>query len=83
MGTLCEGNENKLMSRFDYDSDIYTNLIRLLKTIKEHSLNYKETTYEMAIITDSCRTMFSTKQRENENFQDYTRQFKTSREILE
>ena len=37
----------------------------------------------MAIITDSYRTVFSTKQRENKSLQDYTRRFKTSREMLE
>ena len=71
------------MSRSDYNSEIYNNPIRLLKAINNHSLNYQEIRYEMEIIIDSYRTVFSTKQRENESLQDYTRRFKTSREILE
>ena len=37
----------------------------------------------MAIIVDAMRAMTTTKQRDNEGLQDYTRRFKTSREILE
>ena len=71
------------MSRSDYNSEIYNNPIRLLKAINNYSLNCQEIRYEMAIIIDSYRTVFSTKQRENESLQDYTRRFKTLREILE
>ena len=54
-----------------------------MKAIKEHVLNYQESRYKMAIIADAMRAMTTTKQRDNESLQDYTRQFKTSREILE
>jgi hypothetical protein len=37
----------------------------------------------MSIISDAFRALFGTKQREGENLQEYTRQFKTSKEILE
>ena len=37
----------------------------------------------MAIIVDAIRAMTTTKQRDNESLQDYTRRFNTSREILE
>ena len=37
----------------------------------------------MAIIADAMRAITTTKQRDNESLQDYTRRFKTSREILE
>ena len=43
--------QNKIASRLDFDSLVYNNLITLLLTIKEHSLNYQETRYEMAIIS--------------------------------
>ena len=37
----------------------------------------------MLIISDAFRAAFSTKQKEGESLQDYTRRFKTSTEILE
>ena len=75
--------QNKIASRSDYDTAVYNNPISLLRAIKEHSLNYQETRYEMSIITDSFRAVFTAKQRDGESLQDYTRRFKTSTEILE
>ena len=37
----------------------------------------------MSIVSDAFRATFNTRQRENESLQDYTRRFKTSKEILE
>ena len=37
----------------------------------------------MSIISDAFRALFSTKQKEGEGLQDYTRRFKTARDILE
>ena len=54
-----------------------------MKEIKEHALKYQESRYDMAIIADAMRAMTTTKQRDNKSIQDYTRKFKTSREILE
>jgi hypothetical protein len=75
--------QNKIASRSDYDSVVYNDPISLLRAIKEHSLNYQETRYEMSIITDAFRSLFANKQKEGESLQDYTRRFKTSTEILE
>jgi hypothetical protein len=46
-------------------------------------LNYQETRYEMSIITDAFRSLFTNKQKEGESLQDYTSRFKTYTEILE
>jgi hypothetical protein len=73
----------KIASRSDYDSDVYNNPITLLRAIKEHSLNYEETRYEMSTITASFRAVFTARQKDGESLQDYTRRFKTSTEILE
>jgi len=35
--------QNKLLAFSDYEDEIYNNLIKLLKAIKEHALNYQET----------------------------------------
>jgi hypothetical protein len=75
--------QNRLEQRTDYKTTIYNDPIELLKAIKEHALNYQETRYEMSIISDAFRALFSTKQREGENLQEYTKRFKTSKEILE
>jgi hypothetical protein len=76
--------QNKIASRSDYDSVVYNDTISLLRAIKEHSLNYQETRYEMSIITDAFRSLFASKQKEGgESLQDYTRRVKMSTEILE
>ena len=75
--------QNKVVSRSDYNTVVYNDPIALLRAIKEHSLNYQETRYEMSIISDAFRSVFTAKQKEGENLQDYTRRFKTSTEILE
>jgi hypothetical protein len=75
--------QNTIVSRSDYDSVVYDDPIALLRAIKEHPLNYQETRYEMSIILDAFRSVFTAKQKEGESLQDYTRQFKTLTEILE
>ena len=75
--------QNKITARTDYDTTIYNDPIKLLQAIKEHSLKYQETRYEMAIIMDAFRASFNAKQKENESLQDFTRRFKTSKDILE
>jgi hypothetical protein len=75
--------QSRLEQRIDYKTTIYNDPIKLLKAIKEHALNYQETRYKMSIISDSCCALFGTKQRDGENLQEYTKRFKTSKEILE
>jgi hypothetical protein len=79
----CEkAMQKKIASRSDYENEVYNNPIKLLKAIKEHSLNYQETRYEMSIISDVYRAVWYDKQREGESLQVYTRLFKTSADIL-
>jgi hypothetical protein len=75
--------QHKVISRSDYDTLVYNHPITLLKAVKEHSLNYQKTRYKLSIISVAFRSVFTAKQREGENLQDYTRRFKTSTEILE
>jgi hypothetical protein len=75
--------QNRLEQRTDYKTKIYNDPIELLKAIKEQALNYQETRYEMSIISDAFSALFGAKQREGENLQEYTKHFKTSKEILE
>ena len=75
--------QNKVSSRKDFESEIFNDPVKLLTAIKEHSLNYQETRYEMAIIADSIRGFINTKQKENESLSDFTRRYKTSKDIME
>ena len=75
--------QNKIASRKDYETKIYNNPINLLISIKEHLLNYQETRYEMSIIADFIRAFINPKQKENESLHDFTRRFKTCRDIME
>ena len=74
----------KIEARTTYESVIYNNPISLLKAIKEHSLCFEESRYEMATIFDALKNYVNCKQKEQgkESLLDYTRRFKLSREVL-
>ena len=73
--------KNKIEARSDYDA-IRNNPIALLKAIKEHALNYQENRFPMSIILDAMRTLMSTKQKDGEILQDYTKRFCVARDVL-
>ncbi|KAL7556597.1 hypothetical protein ACA910_003488 [Epithemia clementina (nom. ined.)] len=73
----------KIESQKDFTSTIDKNPIKLLKAIREHALNYQNNKYEMTVILDALHTLVTLKQRENKGLQDYTRRFKTCRDVLE
>jgi hypothetical protein len=75
--------QNKVMAISNFEKKIYNDPIELLNSVKKHALNYQETRYEMSIISDSFRALFNVQQKEHASLQDYTRRFKTAREILE
>jgi hypothetical protein len=75
--------QNKIMARSNFEAEIYNDPIKLLNAVKEHALNYQEAGYEMSIISDAFRALFTVQQKESESLQDHTRRFKTAREILE
>jgi Reverse transcriptase (RNA-dependent DNA polymerase) len=75
--------QNKIEARTDYVTTVKSNPIELLKAIKQHALNYQEHRYEMSIILDALRALINLKQKENETLQEYTKRFKTSRDVLE
>ena len=74
--------KSKIEARVDYETNIYDNPINLLQAIKEHSLQYEETRYEMKIIVDAFENYFNCKQKESKSLQDYTKRFKVSRDVL-
>ena len=74
--------QNKIQARSDYQSEIFNNPIKLLEAIKQHALNFDETQNAMSIIANSVRAFFTTVQKDNESLTEYTRRFRTSRDII-
>jgi hypothetical protein len=56
--------QDKIALRSNYDNVVYNDPIALLRAIKEHSLNYQDTRYEMSIISDAFRSLFTSKQKD-------------------
>ena len=73
--------QNKIEARKDYMS-IKNDPIQLLSAIKQQALNYQDTKYPPAIILDSIKAVLNMHQKEGESLQDYTRRFKTARDIM-
>jgi Reverse transcriptase (RNA-dependent DNA polymerase) len=77
-----KGMQGKIEANEKFGTKIKGKPIELLKIIKQNCLNYHEHRYEMSIILDSMKTLFNTKQKENESLQDYTKRFKTARDVM-
>jgi hypothetical protein len=75
--------QGKLKARANYDTHIKGNPIELLNAIQEHQMSYQENRYDAAIVLDAIRNLTSTKQKEDEDLTDYTRRFKTARDVME
>ena len=68
-----KGMKNKIELRSEFKTEIKQNPFELMKVIKEQSMNYYENKYNMLVILDAQMTLFTTKQREGESLQDYTK----------
>ena len=75
--------QNKIAGQSDFVTEIYNNPIKLLIAIKEHSLNFQDLRYKMAIIADVIKVFMNTRQKDNESLQEYTRKFKSAKDIME
>jgi hypothetical protein len=74
--------QSKVEGNAEFESKIKGDPIELLKTVKSYALNYHEHRYEMAIIFDSLHQLINLKQRDGESLIDYTKQFKTAKEVM-
>lgn len=74
--------QQKLQERTDW-AVIKTDPIKLIEAIEEHSIVYRENKYDAAIVIDSFRSLFRTRQKEDEDLVDYTRRFKSAKDVLE
>ena len=70
------------MSSAEYESKIKNDPIELLKAIRKLSINAQDTKYQASIVADAMRTFLGCRQKEGESLQDYTRRFKTTREVM-
>ena len=75
--------QNKIQTRSEFESKIFDDPIELLKAIKEHALHFDQSQYFMSIIANSVRTFFGTVQREKESLAEYTRRFRTAKDVME
>ena len=75
--------QNKIAGPKEYDTEIYNNPFKLLIAMKQHSLNFQDSKYKMSIIIDAIIIFINTRQKENESLQEYTRRFKTAKDIME
>ena len=75
--------QNKIVGQSDFNTKIYNNPIKLLIATKEHSLNFQDSRYKMAIIVDAIKVFMNTRQKDNESLQEYTQRFKSAKDIME
>ena len=75
--------KTKIAGQSDFDTEIYNNPIKLLIAIKEHSLNFQDSRYKMAIIADAIKVFMNIRQKDNESLQEYTWRFKSATDIME
>jgi hypothetical protein len=74
--------QGKIEVNKKFESTIKGNPIELLKLIQQNCLNYQEHRYEMSIILDSMNSLFNVNQKEHESLLDYTKRFKTARDVM-
>jgi hypothetical protein len=79
----AKGMKNKVESKSNFKSKVKNNPIKLLQAIKNHSLNYQKKKYSMSVILDLMKTLLTTRQKEGESLQDYTKRFWVTQEVLE
>ena len=53
----------KIEARVDYETSIFDNPINLIQAIKEHSLQYEDTRYEMRVIIDAIDNYMNCRQK--------------------
>ncbi len=78
----AKGLQSKITQRADFTTKIEGDPIKLLAAIKEHSLSYEDTKYDMAIITESLRHLVNIRQGEEESLHDYTQRFRSAKDVF-
>ena len=74
--------QHRLETRVDFLTEIKGNPIKLLDAIEEHSLSYMEKKYAPIILVEALKNLVNLKQKDDESLVDYTKRFKSARDIL-
>ena len=75
--------QNKILSLADYEAAVKGNPIEMLVRIQQLSIQFQEKKYGTAVVVDAMKNLLNLKQTEDEDLVDYTRRFKSARDILE
>jgi transcriptional regulator len=78
-----QGTAEQDMSRGDCEVDIKGNPIKLLDAIEEHAMSYMENKYDVLIVLESLKSLFSLRQREDEDLVDFTKRFKSATDVAD
>ena len=82
-GNYCtQGMQSRLQQLPNFTTEIRGDPIELLKTIQILMHDLVRGRYPYATVCDVWRTLFFTKQGENENILDYSKRFKQSRDVV-
>ena len=82
-GNYCtQGMQSRLQQLPNFTTEIRGDPIELLKTIQILMHDPVRGRYPYATVCDVWRTLFFTKQGENENILDYSKRFKQSRDVV-
>ena len=73
--------KGQIKQQNDCKNKIYNNPINLINAVKEQTLNYQDTRYEVEIIDNSLTLFLLTKQKDKE-LHKYTKRFKSSKQVL-
>jgi len=76
-----KGMQQKIEARKNFESEIYQNPLKLKEAILHHSANYQENRYEMSIIYESWRNLFTAKQKDVEGLIEFRQRLKNMRDI--
>ena len=75
--------QNKITGRSNFATKIYNDLKQLLIAIKEHSLNFQVSKYEMSIFANAIFVFLNTRQKDTESLQEYTQRCKSAKDKME
>ncbi|MGL5935619.1 MAG: hypothetical protein ACRCZI_08340, partial [Cetobacterium sp.] len=81
-GQCSKALQQKLQERTDW-ATIKSDPIKLIEAIEEHSIVYRENKYDAAIVIDAFRGLLRTRQKDDEDLVNYTRRFKSAKDVLE
>ena len=81
-GHNTTGLQHRIEAKAKYESKIKGNPIKLLETIKEDSLSFDDKKKANIVIIDDIMDFMTTRQRDDEDLNEYTKHFKVVRDLF-